>query len=693
MTLTALQEHYWRDRYALRNPDGETVETTIEETWDRVSNAIARDVDESFLFREVLEDFKFVPGGRILAGAGAESDKTFYNCYVIPVETAAARNNRKPASTIYASAPDLEMEVRVPEWQDDKGADSREAIFDTINTMVGIMSRGGGVGINWSVLRPRDSYLTRVSGHSSGPVGWMDVASTAVGEVIQGGSRRGAAMFMLDIWHPDVLDFINAKRDNSKITNANISVGVSDKFMRALANGENWTFVFPDTTHEEYNRSWDGDINGWVGRGLPVVQYKSVPARSVWESISEAAHASGEPGVIFIDRYNEQSTANGEERIICVNPCGEQGLGAYSVCNLGAMNLYAYIKKIPLYYKSATGRTEVKDTFEFDFDAFAADVGTAIRFLDAVIDKTPDYLPETADRQKSLRRIGLGVMGLADALVALDIRYGSDQAVTFTETVFMTMKDAAIRESQTLAEQYGPAEGWKHLYAQRPYLKEYTQRTARPVGPMRNLFMLTQAPTGTTSLLAGVNSGIEPYFNLATWREDRTGGTWVVARAVEDRWGKPAEGGPLPKDYDHVVTSGDVTVDEHIAMQAAVQKYVDSSVSKTVNAPKDQTVQETARVFDLAYANGLKGIAYYRDGSRDKQVLYHEKPMDRISELEAEVAGLKAKLEFKSRAFSTEDSTPLIPMEQGANCPECRTGTIVYEEGCQKCYGCGWSAC
>lgn len=667
MSLTALQEHYWSDRYALRDETGETQEKSIEDTWYRVATSIARNPDEAVAYYEILDGFRFVPGGRILAGAGAESDKTFYNCYVIPVETKDRRRARRGGSE-----------------GSDAGSDSREAIFDTIGTMVGIMSRGGGVGINWSVLRPRDSYLTRVSGHSSGPVGWMDVASTAVGEVIQGGSRRGAAMFMLDIWHPDVLDFINAKRDNSKITNANVSVGVTDKFMRALRNDENWTFVFPDTSHEAYNRLWDGDIEDWVGRGFPVIQYQSVPARSIWKAISEAAHASGEPGVIFIDRYNEQSTANGVERIICVNPCGEQGLGAYSVCNLGAMNLYAYVGGFPFDFDDFT--------VEFDWAEFELDVRTAISFLDSVIDKTPDYLPETRERQDSLRRIGLGVMGLADALVALGIRYGSPEAVEFTERVFRVMKDAAIEQSQELAAEFGPAGAWTPELRNRPYLKEYTERTGKSVGPMRNIFLLTQAPTGTTSLLAGVNSGIEPYFNLATWREDRTGGRWVMARAVGDIMGEIDPDNIDMDEYDYVVVSSDITVEEHVAMQAAVQKYVDSSVSKTVNAPREQTADQTARVFNLAYEKGLKGIAYYRDGSRDQQVLYHERPDDRIAQLEEEVAILQAKLDFRTRPVS-ENATPLVPMQAGSHCPDCSVGEIVYEEGCQKCYNCGWSAC
>lgn len=684
--MNELQQHYWADRYALKDSNGKNTEQSIEETWMRVASAISDNDMETMAFYDLLHDFSFVPGGRILAGAGAESDKTFYNCYVIPVETKDRRRFRR------------ESGLGVTGGVDKTGSDSREAIFDTIGTMVGIMSRGGGVGINWSVLRPRDSYLTRVSGHSSGPVGWMDVASTAVGEVIQGGSRRGAAMFMLDIWHPDVLRFIDAKRDNSKITNANVSVGVSDKFMRALAEDEDWTFVFPDTTYPAYNDYWDGDIDKWVERGFPVHEYGVYPARGIWESISEAAWASGEPGVIFIDRYNDLSTANGAERIICVNPCGEQGLGAYSVCNLGAMNLYAYVKKgLPeiVVYPQYNGYVP-SDVFEgrtyFDWEGFEEDVRTAIRFLDNVIDKTPDYLPETAKRQEQLRRIGLGVMGLADTLLALGVRYGSEDSVEFTERVFRTMKDNAIIESMEIAREKGPARGWKPELANRPYLQEFTDRTGIPVGPMRNLFLLTQAPTGTTSLLAGVNSGIEPYFNLATWREDRTGGRYVFAQAYIDKHGEIPDG-VIPPHDPSAVTSKDIGIDEHIAIQAAVQKYVDSSVSKTINAPAEQEPDETARAFTQAYYKGLKGIAYYRDGSRDVQVLHHSKneAKDTIEALKSQVEKLEGQLRL---ARNGGGGDPLIiPTPVGADCPECNVGTIVYEEGCQKCHSCGWSAC
>lgn len=619
--MTQLSEHQnevFLDRYALKGPTGKPIESTPDQMWARVANAIADDEHQREEFFGILDGFKFVPAGRILTGAGAGTEQTLYNCYVIPVEP-------KPSTKAYSEKP--------------VGNDSREAIFDTIATMVDIMSRGGGVGINWSTLRPRDSYLSRVSGKSSGPVGWMDVASKAVGEVEQGGSRRGAAMFMLDDWHPDVLNFIEAKRDYSKITNANVSVAISDRFMEAVRNNAGWQLEFPSTSEPEYNTSWDGDLAEWKRKGLGTSIVRSLPAREIWDAIVQSAHASGEPGVVFIDRYNSQSTGRDVERIISVNPCGEQGLGAYSVCNLGAMNLAAYV------------RTDEGVT-DFNWGQFENDVAVAVRFLDNVIDKSFYWDERSRNRQQELRRIGLGVMGLADSLVALGIRYGSTDAVNFTKNVFQLMKDTAIETSIKLAEEKGPAGAYHPDMWRRPYLSEFLVRRRGEVfpligkdalrpKPLRNLFFLTQAPTGTTSLVAGVNSGIEPFFALGYWREDRTGKRWVQPQALE---GLVREGSPKP---EYVVTANEVTVEEHIAMQAAVQKYVDSSVSKTINAPNSQKVEEVDKAFRMAYDKGLKGLAYFRDGSGRDQVLSTKEvpvPVAKeayVTELEGKVAQLE----------------------------------------------------
>lgn len=594
------------DRYARKNELGIPVESDPTEMWLRVADEIGEDAAQAVEFYELLKDFKFVPGGRILAGAGTESEVTYYNCYVIPIETKVRRLINKGLTPID---------------ENDAGSDSREAIFDTIGLMVDIMSRGGGVGINWSVLRPKGAYLKRVNGTTSGPVSWMDVASHAVGTVEQGGSRRGAAMFMLDDWHPDLLEFINAKRDMGVITNANVSIAISDDFMAAVREDRDWIFEFPDTTDSRYNHDWDGDLSGWKERGGDTITYGSAPAREVWRAIAEAAHASGEPGLVFLSRYNAQSTGAGVERIISVNPCGEQGLGPYSVCNLGALNLDAFLVKkgsLPTGYR-----------YEFDWSAFRGAVLSSVAFLDNVIDKNFYFIPENEKAQKELRRIGLGVMGLADALFGLGLRYGSPEAVEFTERVFDTMKHAAIYRSNELAQQKGPAPAWvkKETY-KRPY---FDTLNGTPLGDavkrhgLRNMFLLTQAPTGTTSILAGVNSGIEPHFALSYTRKDRTGEHKILVPALE----KYVQEGVRTPAW--VVTSGEVEVEEHIRMQAAAQKSIDSSVSKTINGPNWHTVEDVEKAYTMAYDHGLKGVAYFRDGSGRDQVLYKDEPQQEVA--------------------------------------------------------------
>lgn len=602
--ITQDQLNVWWDRYALRNEQGEQVEERIEQNWQRVADAMADDVLESEKFYGILEEFRFVPGGRILASAGAGNETMAYNCFVIPVAADSHRNS---------------------------GSDSRDAIMDTINRMVQIMSRGGGVGINWSTLRPRGSHLSRVNGTSSGSVGWMDVASTAVGEVIQGGSRRGAAMFMLWDWHPDILEFVDAKRDQTKITNANISVAISDAFMEAVKNDDEWTLEFPDTTDEFYNILWDGSLQKWKERGLPTNVHRTLPARELWTKICEGAWDNGEPGVVFLERYQKQSTANEIEEIICVNPCGEQGLGAYSVCNLASMNLAAYVRGGNFYEGE-----------------FSQDVETAVRFLDNVIDKSyyMEDVPQTKEQQMKLRRIGLGVMGLADALAALEYRYGSTMSVQFTDFVFKKMKHYALLASTNLAEEKGAAPGWDISMMDAPYLQDLPDDLTNHIATygLRNLFLLTQAPTGTTSMFAGVSSGIEPWFALEYERTDRIGKRMVRPHPYQnwlDDHSSSAQilgGGEV--EYinselpDYFVTADQLSVEEHVAIQAAAQKHIDSSISKTVNAPNSHTVEDVDKLYTLCYDSGLKGVSYFREGC-NRAVVLSRKPQEEEKQVES----------------------------------------------------------
>lgn len=600
MGLTNKQYDIWLDRYALKDEKGEPIERTPSDTFDRVSYAIASNSQERTDFYNILDGFKFVPGGRILASAGAGNETVAYNCFVIPVAADSHRSS---------------------------GADSRDSIMDTINRMVQIMSRGGGVGINWSTLRPRGSHLSRVNGTSSGAVGWMDVASTAVGEVIQGGSRRGAAMFMLWDWHPDVIEFTDAKRDQTKITNANISVAISDDFMEAVKSDGEWELVFPDTSHSEYNREWDGDIGAWRARGYPVVVHQTIRARELWNKICSGAWHNGEPGVVFLDRYQKMSTAGDIEKIIAVNPCGEQGLGAYSVCNLGSMNLAAYVKTrdVSTYMGEGADWLKKKEVY-FDDEEFSRDVGTAIRFLDNVIDRSHymEDVPQIRESQTKLRRVGLGAMGLADMFAAMKIRYGGNASIALTEIVYKTMKEAALWESTRLAKEKGAAPGWRSSMMDKPFLQGLPHELELHIQGhgLRNLFLLTQAPTGTTSMLAGVNSGLEPFFALEYERNDRMGKSIMRPKPYQDWLDEEIrQGGNGRFAPDYFVTADQLSVEEHVAIQAAAQKYIDSSISKTVNAPNSHTVEDVDKLYMLCYDSGLKGVSYFRDGCNRGVVL------------------------------------------------------------------------
>ena len=308
--------------------DGETVvrdlehvdkpiETEPTQMMTRVARGVAatesspaKQEEWSEKFRWLLDDWKFVPGGRILTAAGTDQDLTFYNCYVIPSPN-----------------------------------DSREGIMTTLTQMTEIMSRGGGVGINLSTLRPRHAYVKGVNGRSSGAVSWGGLYSFVTGLIEQGGSRRGALMLILNDWHPDVFNFINSKRQSGKITNANISVGVSDKLMDAVKADDDWELAFPDTRDPDYDELWDGDLTTWIAAGRQVISYKTVKARELWDAIIESAWTSAEPGVWFRERSNKMANSWYFNPQICTNPCGEQPLGAFSVCNLGAINLSKFMTK------------------------------------------------------------------------------------------------------------------------------------------------------------------------------------------------------------------------------------------------------------------------------------------------------------------------------------------------------------
>ncbi|GAC1453854.1 MAG: hypothetical protein PVSMB2_01670 [Ktedonobacteraceae bacterium] len=455
--------------------------------------------------------------------------------------------------------------------------DSRQGILDNLKLMTEIMARGGGVGINLSTLRPRGSYIKTVNGTASGPCSWAQLYSVATGDVIQqGGSRRGALMIMLDDTHPDVEEFITVKRTAGKIEHANLSVAISDKFMAAVKDDAKWDLM------------WQGEVK------------KTIRARDLWDLICKSAWESAEPGMVFMDRYNIESNTWYYETIRCVNPCGEQGLPPYGVCNLGALNLSAFVQN-----------------GQMDWVHLAEMSKVAMRFLDNVVDANEYFIKENEEAQMGTRRTGLGTMGLADALIKMKVAYGSDESLPIIERIYATIRDASYEASSDNAAEKGVFPMFdRDKYMQGRFIQHLPQQIQAKIKKqgIRNAVLLTQAPTGTTSLLAGVSSGIEPVYDFAMIRRDRTG-EHIMYHPLLQEWrdAHPDE----TTEPNYFVSSKDLTPEEHVRVQAMVQKYTDSSISKTVNAPNEHTVEQVQKLYRLAYESGCKGITYYRDGSRD----------------------------------------------------------------------------
>lgn len=573
-----LREKVFLDRYALKDKEGNLTEHTPEETWQRVAWGIAQNEKQALrkkwekAFYDVMSDFKFVPGGRILSGAGTNYQVTYFNCFVIP-----------------------------------SPKDSRDGILESLKQLVEIQSRSGGVGLNLSSLRPRGARVKKVNGTSSGPVTWAGLFSYATHDVVQqGGTRRGATMLMLWDWHPDIEEFITVKEDLSKINGANLSVCVSDAFMEAVKNDSDWDLVYPDIADPEYDAKWDGEIDEWRALGKKVKVYKTVKARYLWDLICTAAWRSAEPGLHFMERSNKRSNTYYFERLVATNPCGEQPLGPWAVCNLGAMNLSAYVKDADL-AKDKAGW--------FDFESFGKDVKIAMRLLDNVIDQTYYFFKENEKIAKEIRRTGLGIMGLGDTLIKMHLPYGSEESLPVIHKIFATLRDNAYEASSDIALEKGVFPKFnKAKYLKGYHIQNLSKKLQQKIAKqgIRNAVLLTIAPTGTTSLVSGVSSGVEPVYEFSFLRRWR-GGEDMVYHPLYDLWRKSHEGKEKPAYF---VSANDLTPMEHVKVQAVAQEYIDSSISKTVNAPNAHTVEDVKTLYMAAYDYGLKGVTYMRDGSR-----------------------------------------------------------------------------
>ena len=546
--LEGIRKKVFLDRYAWKDEQGQPIEEHPEQMWARVAKSLSRieapekQKEWERKFYEAMEGFKFVPAGRILSAAGTGHKVTYYNCFVIPS----------------------------PE-------DSRGGILDNLGKMVEIMSRAGGVGVNLSSLRPKGSYIKTVNGTSSGPIPWAELYSIATREVIQqGGSRRGALMLMLDDTHPDVEEFITVKTNLGKLQGANLSVCISDGFMEAVKKDADWEL------------SWKGEV------------YRTVRARELWDKICEAAWASAEPGLHFMERSNKRSNTWYYEKLISTNPCGEQPLGAWAVCNLGALNLSNF----------------VTEEGQMDYELLADHSRTAIRALDNVVDANYYFFKENEEQQLGTRRTGLGTMGLGDALIKMNVRYGSEESLPVIEKIYKTIRDAAYDSSADIAAEKGAFPMFnREKYTKGWFIKRLPKDIQAKIAKngIRNAVVLTQAPTGTTSLLSGTSSGIEPVYDFAMKRKDRTG-EHILYHELYKQW---IDEHPNEEVPDYFVSSNDLTPLEHVKVQAAIQQFTDSSISKTVNAPNSHSVDDVKELYMAAYDMGLKGVTYFRDGSRE----------------------------------------------------------------------------
>ncbi|MBX3504140.1 MAG: adenosylcobalamin-dependent ribonucleoside-diphosphate reductase [Parvibaculum sp.] len=548
-----IAEQIWDMKYRLHAEDGTPLDLTVADTWSRVAKALAEaETPEARThwearFREAMEGYRFLPAGRIIAGAGTGRDVTLFNCFVMG---------------------------EIP--------DTMAGIFDGLKEAALTMQQGGGIGYDFSTLRPRGAPVKGVGADASGPLSFMDVWDAMCRTIMSAGSRRGAMMATMRCDHPDIEAFIEAKQEAGRLTMFNLSVLATDPFMEAVKKNADWDLVFGGTV------------------------YKTLKARALWDRIIHATYDYAEPGVIFIDRINARNNLYYAETIHATNPCGEQPLPPYGACLLGSINLAALVKE-PF--------TEAAHVDEAELDEL---VRIAVRAMDNTIDVSRFPLPEQRHEAQAKRRIGLGVTGLADALIMCRARYGSEDSLALIRRWMKVLSRAAYLASVEIAKEKGPFP----LFVADAYLAGETVsgldrdiREAIAEHGIRNALVTSIAPTGTISLFAGnVSSGIEPVFAYAYTRKvllpDGTRREEKVRDFAVDRFhDKFGSETALP---DYFVNAQELTPAEHIAVQAAVQDYIDSSISKTINVPADIAFEDFKSVYMDAYERGLKGCTTYR---------------------------------------------------------------------------------
>jgi ribonucleoside-diphosphate reductase alpha chain len=554
-----IAEQIWDMKYRLKEADGAALDSTVEDTWRRIARSLAEVEAEPEFWEErfyaALEDFKYLPAGRITAGAGTARSVTLFNCFVMGT---------------------------IP--------DSMGGIFEMLKEAALTMQQGGGIGYDFSTIRPKGADVKGVAADASGPLSFMDVWDAMCRTIMSAGSRRGAMMATMRCDHPDIEEFIGAKADAARLRMFNLSVLVTDAFMEAVKADGSWDLVF------------DGKV------------YRTVQARDLWNRIMRATYDYAEPGVIFIDRINQANNLSYVETIAATNPCGEQPLPPYGACLLGSVNLARLVTD------------PFEDAAALDVNALNALVATAVRMMDNVVDASRFPLEAQAREAQAKRRIGLGVTGLADALLMLGLRYGSDAAAAQTEAWLKAIARAAYLASVELAREKGPFplfDAEKYLASGTMQMMDADVRDAIHEHGIRNALLTSIAPTGTISLYAGnVSSGIEPVFAYAYTRKvlQKDGARTeeeVVDYAVQ-MWREKFGDRKLP---DYFVNAQTLAPLEHVKMQAAAQKWVDSSISKTINCPEDISFEAFKNVYMEAYETGCKGCTTYRPNDVTGSVL------------------------------------------------------------------------
>ncbi|MBH62406.1 MAG: ribonucleoside-diphosphate reductase, adenosylcobalamin-dependent [Alphaproteobacteria bacterium] len=573
--IEPISQQIWDMKYRFKAADGTPLDKTLEESWRRVANTLAavEATPETWQdkFYAALEGFKFLPAGRILAGAGTERDVTLFNCFVMGT---------------------------IP--------DDMSGIFENLKEAALTMQQGGGIGYDFSTLRPKGAAVKGVGADASGPLTFMDVWDAMCRTIMSAGHRRGAMMATMRCDHPDIEDFIEAKRDAGRLRMFNLSVLVTDDFMAAVKDDRPWELEFGGTC------------------------YKSLPARELWDKIMRATYAFAEPGVIFIDRINRTNNLNYTETISATNPCGEQPLPPYGACLLGSINLAALVK------------APFTPEAEINIDDLSDLVAVAVRMLDNAIDSSRFPLPQQDHEAKAKRRIGLGVTGLADALIMCGARYGGERAVSLTETWLAALRRAAYLASTELAgekDAFPLFDRDRYLESESVAVLDEDVREAIAAKGIRNALLTSVAPTGTISIVANnVSSGLEPVFSFSytrnvlmpdgTRREEQVND--YAFRLYRQEYGETA---PLT---DAFVDAQNLTPSDHVRMQAVVQKYIDSAVSKTINVPEGIPFDSFKNVYIEAYESGCKGCTTYRPNDVTGAVL-QASPQEEATDTQVEL--------------------------------------------------------